>query len=196
MEQDQTPQDAPLQTQPGMAISRRFKRRKPPTAKQLENLKGHQFKPGQCGNPGGVHGPGKTVTSILREMLAKPIETLKLTNVPEVYRKRKICEAVAIRVLSEAINGDHAFLRELLDRTEGKVADRLAGHDGGPLPGATLNQAQINAILADPQAAAAMRSLADRLHLLAEAEAQPAGALPSAGDERDADPPRAAPGGN
>lgn len=142
-------------------------KRKPPTEKQLAALRAHQYKPGETGNPSGSHGPGKTVTGILRRMLDRRASILGIKDLPPELQKKKICTLVAVKVLQESLEGNIGFLQELLNRTEGKVADRIAGHDGGPLPGPSLNQQQINAILADPQAAIHLRQFADRIHMLA-----------------------------
>jgi hypothetical protein len=75
----------------------------------------HRFKPG---NPGG---PGRplSLTRIIRERLAKP-------------DKQHGTRADALIALAErrARKGDFRFFKEIIDRNDGKVPDRLANADG------------------------------------------------------------------
>lgn len=70
-----------------------------------------QFKPGCAGGPG--RPPTKRITDRLRERLEDPAEI----------------EAVVDAWLDAAKSGDLIALRELLNRTEGKVKDQVE-HDG------------------------------------------------------------------
>jgi hypothetical protein len=75
----------------------------------------HRFK---NGNPGG---PGRplSLTTIIREVLARP-------------DKRHGTRAEALIALAErrARKGDFRFFKEIIDRNDGKVPDRLANADG------------------------------------------------------------------
>lgn len=42
-------------------------------------------------------------------------------------------EVIADKIVSMAEDGDLAAIKELADRIDGKVAQALAGHDGGPI---------------------------------------------------------------
>ncbi len=81
----------------------------------------HQFKPGQSGNPGG-RVKGESITARLRRILdseAKP-------GLP-------FAEQLAKAMVTEACKGKFPFAKEILDRLEGKVPDRIAGADGDAL---------------------------------------------------------------
>ena len=43
-----------------------------------------------------------------------------------------MADLLAEAIVKEALKGKFAFAREVLDRTEGKVPDRVAGPEGGP----------------------------------------------------------------
>lgn len=77
------------------------------------------FKPGQSGNPKGRPKGRVSLTAIVREMLA--------ANDGE--KAKAICAAT----VEKAEDGDDKHLREIWNRVDGKVPDRIAGHDGGPL---------------------------------------------------------------
>jgi hypothetical protein len=71
------------------------------------------FKPGQSGNPGG--GPrGESITAILRRKLQEP-----------AGKGKTVAEAIADAILNEARKADISFVRELLERADGKVPARL-----------------------------------------------------------------------
>lgn len=83
--------------------------------KREDNLK--PFKPGQSGNPNG-RPKGSGVTDQLKKLLHEEIE-LK-------GKKTTMAEAIAKVCVSKALKGDHRFVKEILDRTEGKVKDQLS----------------------------------------------------------------------
>lgn len=78
--------------------------------------KEHRWKPGQSGNPGGRK-PGLSITAVLRKMLDEAVED---TQGNKVKMKRAVARALLVR----ALGGDVRAIRELLDRTEGKVAEK------------------------------------------------------------------------
>lgn len=80
-------------------------------AGRIENLK--PFKPGQSGNPGG-RPKGTSVTAILNRKLAE-----------EDDDGRTNAEKVACVILAMALEGDPRFVEMVLQRTEGKVAERV-----------------------------------------------------------------------
>lgn len=89
-------------------------------AKPPKNLKDHCFKPGQSGNPRG-RPKGKTVTERLQKIINE--------------NEGEIADALVKTALKHALKGDHRFFKEILDRVEGKVADRVqhSGAEGGPM---------------------------------------------------------------
>lgn len=91
--------------------------------KKLERpwLKEHQFKKGQSGNPGGRPKGSVSIEAELRRRLADG----------EVGEK--IVEGLVTQALKQALGGDYKFFNMILERIDGRIADRLAGHDGGPL---------------------------------------------------------------
>ena len=93
---------------------------------------------------------GTTILSALVERLEGPVkklfdpEFLKAGKLPKQVANRKLALALADVMLKEALKGNFVFLREVLDRTYGTVAQRMAGHDGGSL---RRDAAQIELIL-------------------------------------------------
>ena len=76
--------------------------------KQIENkrkLPHSAWKPGQSGNPNGRPPKGLALTDVMREMLEKN---------PEI--KQEILK----KLLAGAAKGDLAFIKEVLDRIDGK----------------------------------------------------------------------------
>jgi hypothetical protein len=80
-------------------------------------LKDHRFKKGQSGNPGG-RPKGTSIEGQLRKRLS------------EGEAGDKIVESLITVALRQALNGDFRFWNSIIERVDGKVADRLAGHDG------------------------------------------------------------------
>jgi len=80
------------------------------------------FQPGQSGNPGG-RPKGTSITSQLRKLL------------DQMVAGKHISEAVAQAWLKKALKGSYHHLREMLERTEGKVPNKNenTGADGGPI---------------------------------------------------------------
>lgn len=68
----------------------------------------HRWKKGQSGNPGG-RPKGESVTSALRRLLESE------------HGGKRLLDLLAERILKEALSGKHAFVKEVLDRTEGTV---------------------------------------------------------------------------
>jgi hypothetical protein len=104
-------------------------------AGMIENLT--PWKPGQSGNPGGR--PKKLpVTDYLREQLERPIPEAMREKLPPIFVEIYGPEAtfgqmVAFKLIASSAKGDVFALKELLDRVEGKVTQKLAGDDGGPI---------------------------------------------------------------
>jgi hypothetical protein len=89
----------------------------------LENLK--PWKPGQSGNPAGKP-KGRSVTARLRDLL----DAVELGGKP-VPDGKQVADLLAEVILKNALKGDHRFVSTVLDRTEGKVADKTDGEPNG-----------------------------------------------------------------
>ena len=132
---------------------------------------------GQSGNPGG-----------------RPLGVGRLTRRLVAALERddgKLADALTNVILKRGLSGDFRFVQEIINRSEGRVAERLAGHDGGPLslPAITVvkayagdrpageagteeqppqppETAQLPALPADPEPSAAGDALAAKIRLL------------------------------
>jgi len=137
----------------------------------IENLKRYQWKPGQSGNPGG-RPKGRSIIEEVKMMLGK--------------KDGQLAEALASVLLQQALRGHFRFFKELLDRIDGPVANRLAGHDGGPLLDKD-RQNLIDQVFANPKALQHAKALANELHLSARLSAGRAGPAGRAGKSNDGD---------
>jgi hypothetical protein len=72
----------------------------------------YRWKPGQSGNPGG-RPKGESVNALLRRVLEQE------------HNGKQIKEILIERLVKEAIAGKYNFLREVLDRLEGRPAQRV-----------------------------------------------------------------------
>ncbi len=78
------------------------------------------FPPGVSGNPGG-RPKGVSLTARLREALDE-LDGDK----PKAHKLIDVLMTVAMK-------GDRQAIKDIMERVDGKVPDRIAGHDGGPL---------------------------------------------------------------
>lgn len=102
--------------------------KKPPTKRRkndgaLRDAKGH-YLPGtptqfQPGNKGGGRPPGTGITDRLRKVLDE--------------NQGSVADALVKTAVEYANKGDFRFWNAIVERVEGKVPERIAGHDGGPL---------------------------------------------------------------
>ena len=83
-------------------------------------LRRYQWQKGQSGNPGG-RPKGVSLEAAMRERLGKGETGEKLIESPV---------SVALR---EAVGGDFRCCNSIIERLDGKAADRIAGADGGGL---------------------------------------------------------------
>lgn len=101
--------------------------------------KDKQFKPGQSGNPGGVP-KGKRVSTWMAELGEMTPAELK-----RVERKLPVNGKIAMARIRVAMDSrskhGNGATEIILDRTEGKVAQKLEGADGGPLTVQIVNYA-------------------------------------------------------
>lgn len=74
---------------------------------------------GQSGNPGGIpKGASKSLTTILKEVLMEYADGRR--------RKTTKAEALIRSAFDNALKGDFKFFKEIYERIEGKVPDRVA----------------------------------------------------------------------
>jgi hypothetical protein len=83
-------------------------------------LEEYRFKKGESGNPGG-RPKGMSIEAQLRKRLA------------DGESGEKIVDSLITVALRQALNGDFRFWNSIIERVDGKVADRIAGPDGSGL---------------------------------------------------------------
>lgn len=90
-----------------------------------ENLKkGKKFQKGQSGNPAGGS-RASSLTAILSHMADLKITIPKHPITKQLNVKMTVREAIALKVLSRALLGDHKAYEAFHDRTEGKTKDEI-----------------------------------------------------------------------
>ena len=109
-------------------------------AKRPGGVTGKGFLPGQSGNPGG-RPKGSSITSALRLLMDALRGDLEAGD-DAAERAKPVAVARAEALLRGALAGDLAFIREVLDRTDGKPLVRTknehAALEGGPGGGVTI----------------------------------------------------------
>ena len=83
-------------------------------------LRRFQWQKGQSGNPGG-RPKGVSLEAAMRERLGKG------------ESGEQLIDSLVSVALREALGGDFRFWNSIIERLDGKVADRIAGADGGGL---------------------------------------------------------------
>lgn len=113
---------------------------------KTEQIEAYKWKPGQSGNPEGR--PKKQpITDYLKGQLEELIPLTMLdamkegarTVFTEIYGDRPTFgQMIAFKLVQTSAKGDMMAMRELLDRVEGKVAQKtqLTGADDGPIQAA------------------------------------------------------------
>lgn len=90
-----------------------------------------RFQKGKSGNPGGRLRRGLSITDHIKELLDLDYVELKRIHAyledkgEERLGKITVARLVACRLITEAIEGQSELTKELLNRADGKVADRL-----------------------------------------------------------------------
>lgn len=84
-----------------------------------DHLVEHRFQPGQSGNPGG-RPKGRSIAAILRELLDQT--ELGGQKIPD---GKRAADMLGEALLKHALKGDIRHIQEVLNRTEGKVPDRM-----------------------------------------------------------------------
>jgi len=92
------------------------------------------WQPGQSGNPSG-RPKSKPITDAYLRILGEPI--------PGDKEGRTFADALAQKMIKEALNGKVQAASEITDRVEGKITQSVSGPDGGPIPIATLTAADL-----------------------------------------------------
>lgn len=93
----------------------------------------HRWKPGQSGNPKGR--PKGRLTGRLSRLLRQ--YELDGASIPQGQR---VADALVIEWIKKALDGSYYHLKEILERIEGKVADRLETLDVTALTDAELEE--------------------------------------------------------
>src|SRR3990167_2229078 len=77
-----------------------------------------QFKQGESGNPDGRPKGVKNISTLIREYIEQEID---MTDPIDGQKKKNpIKNVLALRLISNALKGDHRALQEVMDRLEGK----------------------------------------------------------------------------
>ena len=84
---------------------------------KADHLKQFQWKKGQSGNPSGRPKGIPSLEAALRQRL-------------EQSDGEDVMRALVDVAFKKAMKGDHRFWTSILERLDGKVADRIAGADG------------------------------------------------------------------
>ena len=85
---------------------------------KADHLKPYQWQKGQSGNPSGRPKDQPSIEASMRQRLS------------EVDDGKQLVDALVMTAIKKALKGDHRFWTSILERLDGKVADRLAGADG------------------------------------------------------------------
>ena len=92
------------------------------------------FKKGEVANPNGR--PKKTITTILQELLNSNKIEIELvingeTKDIDITTKEGINTAIAAKLIEKALQGDLGAIKEINDRTEGKVKEQEPEKENG-----------------------------------------------------------------
>jgi hypothetical protein len=109
-----------------------------PRRGRVENLK--PFKPGQSGNPGGKR-KGQSLTAKIAAILER--DTLGGKRLPGGL---SVADVLAEAIVKQACLGKFPFAKEVLERLDGKVPDRII--DETPDADADRERSEFDAILA------------------------------------------------
>lgn len=84
----------------------------------MGGITGRGFLPGQSGNPNG-RPKGKSLTRLIR----KALKARTLDGKP-IEGNRNVAQLLADVFVAEALDGKFPFAKEVIDRIDGKVADK------------------------------------------------------------------------
>ena len=95
----------------------------------LANLEKGKFKKGQVTNPAGRPTKDCTITSMIKEMLDLPCDAA----IPGADGIKTWRQLVARAIVYGAAKGNPQMVKELLDRTDGKVTQPIGGDKESPV---------------------------------------------------------------
>lgn len=95
------------------------------------NLKKGEWQKGESGNSAGVSLGTKHRSTILNKWLTVERTIDAKYNPTRAEFNGTVEDEIVLALIGKAVKGDVAAIREILDTTYGKVADRIAGADGG-----------------------------------------------------------------
>jgi len=107
----------------------------------LKNIENHKFKPGQSGNPNGTARGTVNITNLFHKLLAKETDS---------KTKKTLAEALATKMIAQALKGGFSQQNLIVNRTDGNVPWRIAGAGGDDLFSGT--QESIEKIFTNPKA--------------------------------------------
>lgn len=98
-----------------------------------ENIEPHKWKPGQSGNPNGRPKGSLNSKTYLKKWLEMKV-TME-NPVTKMKEEMPAMEAMTISLIGEAMSGNVGAYKEVMDRFEGRVNQRveMTGAEGGPL---------------------------------------------------------------
>lgn len=100
---------------------------------KTEHLKATQWKKGQSGNPAGRAKGGKLLSTTLKNIIASKFSKKYTSIITDEETELTGGEIIASRLFADAADGDLAAIKEIFDRVDGKVPDKLAGDEDEPL---------------------------------------------------------------
>lgn len=135
-------------------------------------LKPYTWKPGQSGNPSGKRHKTHTMTARLakrlNEMAHKVPYARTIAKKIESADDATLSDIVIDTLLIQCIGGNMAAINKVFEAIDGKVPDRLAGYDGGPL--VTDRRPMIERVFSDPETMELAVKLANKVRERATAE--------------------------
>ncbi len=88
-----------------------------------QNLTHPKWQPGQTGNPKGRPKGAQSITTVLKKIIEKKMDTID--PVTKNKDRKKIKEIIALALVGKALKGDVKAIEEILDRLEGKVTQKV-----------------------------------------------------------------------
>jgi hypothetical protein len=85
---------------------------------KADHLRPYQWQKGESGNPSGRPKGRPSIEAEIRRRLSQDEDGSQLV------------EALVMAAIKKALKGDHRFWTSIIERLDGKVAERLAGPDG------------------------------------------------------------------
>lgn len=139
---------------------------KQPKSNPIDRLKGKGWKPGQSGNPKGRPKKEICITSLVKEHLEKEAKQHGRELLNEDGTKKTWSQIVAEALVAHFIKGNPTAIKEVLDRVDGKVPDKLeaSGPGGGPIEFKDSTKKRLRDAMKDARTRETILKLADRLY--------------------------------